>query len=165
MADGTRLFQLSESLKECQDAIFQQQNTTNAFQQQQHSHNTAFQQQLIEVSDMLLTLVTTQARPPPERPPLGDQGVFPLPVIPGREDQRVHGRDRDDREFIPNPGWHHQDNRRAQFDGDNHDHYQRDRFMQPRPLRLDFPRFDGENPDGWTYKVNQFFDYYQTPFH
>jgi hypothetical protein len=28
-----------------------------------------------------------------------------------------------------------------------------------------FPRFDGENPLAWTYKVNQFFDYYQTPLY
>lgn len=32
-------------------------------------------------------------------------------------------------------------------------------------MSLDFPRFDGENPSAWTYKVNQFFDYYQTPLY
>jgi hypothetical protein len=29
-------------------------------------------------------------------------------------------------------------------------------------MRLDFPPFNGVNPFTWTYKVNQFFDYYQT---
>jgi hypothetical protein len=33
------------------------------------------------------------------------------------------------------------------------------------PCRLDFPRFDGDNPSGWMYKVNQFFAYYQTPLY
>jgi len=32
-------------------------------------------------------------------------------------------------------------------------------------MRLDFPHFDGDNPSAWTYKVNQFFDYYQTPLY
>jgi len=30
---------------------------------------------------------------------------------------------------------------------------------------MDFPRFNGDNPSGWSYKVNQFFDYYQTPLY
>lgn len=76
MADGTRLFQLSESLKECQDALLQQQTTTNAFQQQQLTHNTSFQQQLTEMSDLLRTLVTTHARLPPE-PHHVAPGLFP----------------------------------------------------------------------------------------
>jgi len=32
--------------------------------------------------------------------------------------------------------------------------------FQTRPLRLDFPRFDGEDPEGWSYRASQFFDYY-----
>jgi hypothetical protein len=40
-----------------------------------------------------------------------------------------------------------------------------DRHMHPRPVHLDFPSFDGENPAAWTYKVNQFFDYYNTPLY
>jgi hypothetical protein len=27
-----------------------------------------------------------------------------------------------------------------------------DEAFQPRPLRLDFPRFDGEDPEGWCYR-------------
>jgi hypothetical protein len=114
---------------------------------------------------MLHTLVTTQVRPPLERPPLDDQGLFPLPIIPRRDDLRVRGRDRKDRGFVPNPGWHHQDDRHAQFDDDHHNHHLGDRLMQTRPLRLEFPRFDGENPTEWTYKVNQYFNYYQIPLH
>jgi hypothetical protein len=32
-------------------------------------------------------------------------------------------------------------------------------------MRLDFPSFYGDNPSAWTYKVNQFFDHYQTPLY
>jgi hypothetical protein len=32
--------------------------------------------------------------------------------------------------------------------------------FKPRSLKLDFPRFDGEDPDGWCYKATQFFEYY-----
>jgi len=35
-----------------------------------------------------------------------------------------------------------------------------DVVFQTRPLRLDFPRFDGEDPEGWSYRASQFFDYY-----
>lgn len=106
------------------------------------------------MSDLLRTLVTTKARPPLERPPLGDQGIYPLPGINERDDPRFNGREgrgehrqyRDDRGFLPNPGWHHQDDRRAQFNDDHHDPHQGDRLMHTWPLRLEFPHFDGENP-------------------
>ena len=32
----------------------------------------------------------------------------------------------------------------------------------PKPLRLEFPRFSGEEPTGWVYKANQYFRYYNT---
>ena len=32
-------------------------------------------------------------------------------------------------------------------------------------LRLDFPRFHGEDPTCWVYKANQFFSYHNTPEH
>jgi hypothetical protein len=35
--------------------------------------------------------------------------------------------------------------------------------IKPRSLKLDFPRFDGEDPDGWCYKATQFFEYYAMP--
>lgn len=34
--------------------------------------------------------------------------------------------------------------------------------VHTRTRRLDFSRFDGDNPTGWIYKVAQFFDHYQT---
>lgn len=34
---------------------------------------------------------------------------------------------------------------------------------QFKPLKLEFPRFDGENPSAWIYKANQFYSFYQTP--
>jgi len=32
--------------------------------------------------------------------------------------------------------------------------------FRPKSLKLDFPRFDSEDPDGWCYKATQFFEYY-----
>ena len=32
-----------------------------------------------------------------------------------------------------------------------------------RPVRLEFPRFSGEDPASWIYKTNQYFKYYNTP--
>ena len=33
----------------------------------------------------------------------------------------------------------------------------------PKTVKLEFPRFRGENPLGWIYKANQFFQLYGTP--
>jgi hypothetical protein len=30
-------------------------------------------------------------------------------------------------------------------------------------IKLDIPRFDGTDPMGWIFKINQFFDYHLTP--
>ena len=32
-----------------------------------------------------------------------------------------------------------------------------------RPMKLEFPRFFGEDPASWVYKANQYFRYYNTP--
>ncbi|KAK4265564.1 hypothetical protein QN277_026598 [Acacia crassicarpa] len=34
---------------------------------------------------------------------------------------------------------------------------------QPRPFKLDFPCFDGNDPRGWIFKATQFFNFHQTP--
>ena len=34
-----------------------------------------------------------------------------------------------------------------------------------KSVRLDFPRFKGDDPASWVYKSNQYFSFYQTPFH
>lgn len=129
MADGTRLHQLADSIKECQDAITRK-----------HTHNTSIQTQLTEVTDMLRTLLTN--RPPLEVPTLG-----------GLDNHRPHHPDRRD-------DWDDRETRRQVQDEDDLEFPPEDRRIQARTLRLDFPRFDGENPSGWSYKVNQFFDYY-----
>ena len=36
---------------------------------------------------------------------------------------------------------------------------------QQHRLKLEVPRFDGTDPIGWIFKVNQFFDYHRTPKH
>jgi hypothetical protein len=35
--------------------------------------------------------------------------------------------------------------------------------IQTRPVKLDFPRFDGEDPETWSCRAMQFFYYYATP--
>ena len=40
--------------------------------------------------------------------------------------------------------------------------YEDNTGIQTRAVRLDFPRFNGENPKGWIYRANQFFTYHQT---
>jgi len=32
-----------------------------------------------------------------------------------------------------------------------------------QPVRLEFPKFSGEDPASWVYKANQYFKYYSTP--
>lgn len=32
-------------------------------------------------------------------------------------------------------------------------------------LKLEVPRFDGSNPEGWIFKITQFFEYHVTPNH
>jgi hypothetical protein len=110
---------------------------------------------------MLRTLVNLQAGPPPERPPVANPGVVPLL---GREDRRYNGRDghRDARDERDDQAWLHSGDRRDQMDDDFH---HGDHLFQTRPLCLEFPCFDGDNLAGWNYKVNQFFNYYQTPLH
>ena len=38
-------------------------------------------------------------------------------------------------------------------------------FNSLKNLKLDFPRFRGEDPTCWVYKANQFFSYHNTPEH
>lgn len=33
--------------------------------------------------------------------------------------------------------------------------------IQTKVVCLEFPKFDGEDPNGWLYKANQFFSYHQ----
>jgi len=165
MANGTRLSILFESLKECQGALTQQQAKTTAFQKQQQTHNTAFHTQLHDITEMLCTLIANQNRPPHECPPLADPLPFHLPFVPGLN-HRFPGQDgRDDRcrdHDEHRNGWHLRDEQQL-CDGDElPDAYREDMLLQPRPLRLDFPCFEGDNPASWTYKVNQLFEYDQT---
>jgi hypothetical protein len=36
--------------------------------------------------------------------------------------------------------------------------------FETQPLRLDFPRIDGDDPEGWCYLSSQFYDYYDVNF-
>jgi hypothetical protein len=114
-------------------------------------------------------LVTAQTRPPiPGAPVFPPPPVFPVP----NPDHRHVGRngrhdphDRDEHRFLDIPGGRHHEDPHFPLDDYRQDPPPEDRLFHTRPLRLDFPRFDGENPAGWTYKVTQFFEYYQTPLY
>ncbi|XP_075673788.1 uncharacterized protein LOC142643132 [Castanea sativa] len=43
------------------------------------------------------------------------------------------------------------------------DHQENVMVTIPKTINLEFPRFRGENPSGWVYKANQFFQLYGTP--
>jgi hypothetical protein len=165
MADGTRLAHLTDSLKICHDHIAQQETT-----------NAAVQQQLTELTDMFRTFLATQPRQQPERPPPDDPPPFQLPFAPGRGDHRVPGREgragpegREDhlrnlRRPVGQDGWDVHDDHQLRFQDDFPDRRE-DQLFHTRPFRLEFPRFDGDNPANWSYKANQFFDFYQTPLY
>ena len=36
-------------------------------------------------------------------------------------------------------------------------------LAMPKVVKLEFPRFRGDNPLGWVYKANRFFHLYNTP--
>jgi hypothetical protein len=94
---------------------------------------------------MLRTLLSTW---PPESQNLLGDSTDRRPHNPNRREDRD---DRDDR---------------SQFrEEDDFDVQTGDHRIQARPLHLDFPHFNGDIPSGWSYKVNQFFDYYQTPLY
>jgi hypothetical protein len=38
-----------------------------------------------------------------------------------------------------------------------------DEGIKPKPFRLEFPRFDGDDPETWCCRAEQFFDFYETP--
>jgi len=38
-----------------------------------------------------------------------------------------------------------------------------DSVLTTRTVKLEFPRFKGENPSGWVYKAQQFFHLYNIP--
>ena len=36
-------------------------------------------------------------------------------------------------------------------------------FQFPKPIRLEFPRFNGGDPSAWVFRAEQFFRYYEIP--
>jgi hypothetical protein len=43
--------------------------------------------------------------------------------------------------------------------------YSKGMINLPRVMKLDLPKFGGENTSWWIYKANQYFKYYQVPSH
>lgn len=78
------MFQMVESLKECQDAITQQL-----------TGNTNAEQKLAELAKMLQTVITHQTRPPDGHP----RG-YHLQNAPGREGRRPNELNRDERRHL-----------------------------------------------------------------
>jgi hypothetical protein len=35
--------------------------------------------------------------------------------------------------------------------------------FSPASIKLEIPTFDGSDPLGWIFKINQFFEFHQTP--
>jgi hypothetical protein len=157
MAEGTRLSQLTESVKECQDAWAQQQ-----------IFNTNFTQKIDDLTTLVQTVLTNQGRPP-EPPPDDRNRLHPPPEHPPGDQPGVF-LDQDDRLF-PGPLRQQQEDHRQDcgerwfLDDDFPEFPRGERPIHARAMRLDFPRFDGNNPAAWTYKANQFFDYYQIPLY
>jgi hypothetical protein len=176
MVDGTRLAQIADSVKECQDAWVLQQTI-----------NDNMDQKLADLTDMVCTVLTNQNPPPINPPPevRNSPPIIPPPevrewVYHARDERRFNDRDRqfhelegreerfDRRIHIPKRHEPEQRDDREErwFQEDElQDHHREERHIHTRAMRLDFPRFDGESPYAWTYKVNQFFDYYQTPLY
>jgi hypothetical protein len=105
----------------------------------------------MKVCDMLKTLVANQNRPPPEHPHRNEL-LFQNPNNHDHEEMRNQG------EFEDN------DNAKGRL-GERERERERERDIYISTLRdliFFFSRFDGDNPATWTYKANQFFDYYQT---
>jgi hypothetical protein len=94
--------------------------------------------------------------------------AHPPSVVSDRLDHRAFGQDhRDDREERRPFDRDRCDNREERWDQDDdfYGHHRGDWTIHTRAVRLDFPCFDGDNLSAWTYKVNQFFDYYHTPLY
>ena len=65
-------------------------------------------------------------------------------------------------------GWHQRQQQRPNSPMGHssllvHDHEEVVMVTIPKIVKLEFPRFRGENPSGWIYKANQFFQLYGTP--
>ena len=65
----------------------------------------------------------------------------------------------DKRQQIPNSG------SRALLINNNEGNSESSTLNSIKNLRLEFPRFHGEDPTCWVYKANQFFSYHNTPGH
>uniref|UniRef100_A0A2N9FBV1 Retrotransposon gag domain-containing protein n=1 Tax=Fagus sylvatica TaxID=28930 RepID=A0A2N9FBV1_FAGSY len=57
-------------------------------------------------------------------------------------------------------GAHHRDPYWQEQDGPP---WNQGRARDPRPMKLDFPRFKGGDPTAWVYRALQYFHYYQVP--
>lgn len=110
------------------------------------------------------TIIANQAQPPPDRRERG----YHLPYFSVYEERGpTNGDQQEPQGDRSNPHPKHPDDREEHWYNEEgvHGIQRGERHIHTRALRLDFPRFDGTNPSGWSYKVNQFFDYYQTPLY
>jgi len=163
MADGTRLFQLQESIKECTEGLAQQ-----------HTFNAVVEQKFNDLTELLQNVLQAQNAARVDRPPDDRERAHPPPMGPDnrevREERPEHREaweerlvHRDAREERRDRREHREE--RWDQDNDFYGHPRDDRTIHTRAVRLEFPRFDGDNPSAWIYKVNQFFDYYRTPLY
>jgi hypothetical protein len=48
--------------------------------------------------------------------------------------------------------------------GSHHDGSSSIEGVKPKTFRLEFPRFEGEDPETWCCRAKQFFEFYDTPY-
>lgn len=66
------------------------------------------------------------------------------------------------------PRTNHQNPESSQNPGGNRTHFNNLIFenqggIHSRTMKLDFPKFDGSDPNGWVFRAQQFFNYHGTP--
>jgi hypothetical protein len=176
MAEGTRMTHLSNSLRQVED-----------FQRQQGEKLQDHMNQLERLTEALQVLATAQnetnksvariekllkgkevAQDYEKEVPAGIEGrnFQENEMLENTRNRQGYSEERKRNKRQNEEGDHQRYGQQNQQEmrrfGRGYDEDQWERCQQPRPTRLDFFKFDGDNPTGWIYKVEQFFYYYQT---
>lgn len=137
MVDGTRYAQLSEAV-----AANRQETAANRQETAANRQETAANSKLLKVLMEQVSKLTDSVaalNPNPNRNG-GGQGSSSGENVGGRNERSAEGRD-----------------------NSSENHTGRGGGVFTRNLKLDFPRFDGNEPINWILKAQQFYDYNQTP--
>lgn len=113
-------------------------------------------QKLTNLTELFHTVLQNSHNHLPERPPEGCDRGHPPPFVPLGLNRP---EDWDDRHHFDQDHREERDDRWYQ-DKDFNDNPWGDQNIHKCALSMNFLHFDCDNPSGWTYKVNKFFDYY-----